>query len=81
MHQQLRNEDGSSAVAFVNYSMGPATVGYTGSSSAMQELTYSSNAGAREVEAYGIAFNVNESLSVSWNQHNMTYKKVGASAM
>ncbi|WP_440930981.1 porin [Candidatus Pelagibacter sp.] len=71
------NQDGSSSVAFANYSMGPVTVGYTGSSSSNVRST-NANDGGREVEAYGIAFNVNEALSVSWNQHTLTYKKKGA---
>jgi hypothetical protein len=75
---EAANNDGSSAVAFANYSMGPVTVGYTGSSSSNARDTSSNNSGGREVEAYGIAFNVNESLSVSWNQHTLTYKKQGA---
>ena len=33
------------------------------------------NTGGREVEAYGIAFAVNDNLSISYNEHNMTYKK------
>ena len=37
-------------------------------------------AGAREVEAFGIAFAVNDNLSISYNQHDMTYKKNGSSA-
>ena len=72
------NEDGSSAVAFANYSMGPVTVGYTGSSSANARDTSSNNSGGREVEAYGVAFNINESLSVSWNQHELKYLKSGS---
>ena len=74
-------EDGSSVVGYANYTMGPATVGVTLSeSSNARTANTTTNAGGREVEAYGIAFAINDSLSVSWNQHNMTYKKNGSNA-
>ncbi len=74
------NEDGSSVVGYANYVMGPATVGITLSDSNNARLggttaSVNANAGAREVEAYGIAFAVNDNLSISYNEHNMTYKK------
>jgi outer membrane protein OmpU len=72
------NEDGSSVVGFANYSMGPMTVGVTMSESNNVRAADGTNSGGREVEAYGVAFNVNESLSVSYNQHNMNYTKQGA---
>jgi len=79
------NEDGSSSVAYANYTMGPATVGITISDSSNARLggttsSANNNDGGREVEAYGIAFAVNENLSISYNEHNMTYKKRGGSA-
>ncbi len=61
----------TSVVGYVNYTMGPATVGITMSES------YGGTAGANEVEAYGIAFNVNDNLSVSYNEHNNTYLGAG----
>jgi len=74
-------EDGSSVVGYANYTMGPATVGVTLSeSSNARTANTTTNAGGREVEAYGIALAINDSLSVSWNQHNMTYKKNGSNA-
>ena len=74
-------EDGSSVVGYAKYAMGPATVGITMSeSSNTRTANTTTNAGGREVEAYGIAFAINDSLSVSYNQHNMTYKKNGANA-
>lgn len=74
-------EDGSSVVGYANYTMGPVTAGLTLSeSNNTRSATANTNAGAREVEAYGIAFAVNENLSISWNQHNMTYKNNGAAA-
>jgi len=72
-------EDGSSAVAFANYVMGPATVGITMSdSNNARTANTTTNSGGREVEAYGISFAVNDNLSVSYNEHNMTYKKNAA---
>ena len=69
-------EDGSSSVAYANYVMGPATVGITISdSNNARTANTTTNAGGREVEAYGISFAVNDNLSISYNEHNMTYKK------
>ena len=73
-------EDGSSVVGFANYVMGPATVGVTLSDSNNARSATGANDGGREVEAYGIAFAINDSLSISYNQHDMTYKKNGSSA-
>jgi predicted porin len=76
---EVGKEDGSSVVAFANYTMGPVTAGVTMSESNNARVaTTGVNSGAREVTAMGIAFAVNESLSVSYNQHDMTYAKVGA---
>ena len=75
----LGREDGGSVVGFVNYVMGPATVGVTLSdSNNARTANTTTNSGGREVEAYGISFAVNENLSVSYNEHNMTYKKNAA---
>jgi len=79
--QIVGQEDGSSVVGYANYTMGPVTAGVTLSeSNNVRSTTANTNTGAREVEAYGIAFAVNENLSISWNQHNMTYKKNGSNA-
>jgi outer membrane protein OmpU len=77
--QVAGNEDASSVVGFANYTMGPATVGVTLSES-NNVRSDNANVGAREVEAYGIAFAINENLSVSYNEHNTTFKKNGALA-
>ena len=74
-------EDGSSVVGFANYTMGPVTAGVTMSeSNNARSATANTNAGGREVTAMGIAFAVNESLSISYNQHDMTYKNNGGTA-
>jgi hypothetical protein len=76
---EVGKEDGSSVVAFANYTMGPVTAGVTMSESNNARVaTTGVNSGAREVTAMGIAFAVNESLSISYNQHDMTYDKAGA---
>ena len=74
------NEGDASSVGFANYAMGPATVGVTLSDSNNARSATGANDGGREVEAYGIAFAINDSLSISYNQHDMTYKKNGSSA-
>ena len=77
--QVAGKEDGSSVVGYANYTMGPATVGVTLSES-NNVRSNNANVGAREVEAYGIAFAINENLSVSYNEHNTTFKKNGSDA-
>jgi outer membrane protein OmpU len=79
--QVVGQEDGSSVVGFANYTMGPVTAGVTMSeSNNARSATANTNAGGREVTAMGIAFAVNESLSISYNQHDMTYKNNGGTA-
>jgi len=74
-------ENGSSSVAFANYTMGSITAGITVSDSAnTRSATTASdnNRGGRQVEAYGVSMAVNDNLSISYNEHNMTYTKQGA---
>ena len=73
-------EDGSSVVGYANYTMGSITAGVTLSESANTRsgTAISSNVGGREVEAYGVSMAINDNLSISYNQHNMTYTKQGA---
>jgi outer membrane protein OmpU len=59
---------------FANYSVGPVTIGYqhsdidNGGASATDEIT----------DAFGIAFNVNENLSVSYGQRDVEYDSATA---
>ena len=54
--------------------MGSFTVGYTqGETSGGTAAT-----SAQIMSAYGIAFNVNDNLSVSYNDHEIEYKKTAA---
>ena len=62
--------------AFANYSVGPVTFGY--------QMSYinSNVAGTddREVGAWGLAFNVNENLSISYGERDVVFKGAGLSA-
>ena len=73
-------ENGSSSVAYANYTMGSITAGITVSDSAntRSATAVATNEGGREVEAYGVSMAVNDNLSISYNEHNMTYRKAGA---
>ena len=70
------SQDQSSAGAYANYAYGPVTVGYT--------RTYTSGniaaSAANQIDAYGIAFNVNENLSISYNEHENEFKKTSTAA-
>ena len=72
------NDDGSSVVGYANYTFGSITAGVTLSDSSNARGTDNANAGGREVEAYGISMAVNENLSVSYNEHNTTFRKKGS---
>ena len=70
-------------VWYATYSAGPISVGYshsyydsglTGSATATTTAkTVGTSAGIFEMEAYSIAFNVNDNLSISWTQSDDTY--------
>ena len=68
--------DIESIIGFAKYAMGPITVGYQ-----MAE-TSGGTAGAtmKAIEGYGIVFNVNENLSVSYNQLDQEFKNTGGTA-
>jgi outer membrane protein OmpU len=70
------SQDGSSVGGYANYSMGPLTVGYTSTYSSGSTAASAANA----VTAYGIAFNVNENLSISYNEHENEFKKTSTAA-
>jgi len=74
----LGHEDGSSVVGYANYTMGSITAGVTLSDSNNARSATGANDGGREMEAYGISMAVNDNLSISYNQHNLTYKKNAA---
>ena len=62
--------------AWVNYSTGPVSVGYRLSS--IQSGT--AGTAGKEVEAYAIAFNVNDAMSVSIATQDVEYDNTGAAA-
>jgi outer membrane protein OmpU len=60
--------------AFANYSYGPVTVGYQ-----MSEIDVGSTGSNDEIaDAWGVALNVNESLSVSYGERDVEYDKPSA---
>jgi len=70
-----QNEDEHSTV-FVNYSMGSVTAGIQ-----MSKIDKGSNAAKDQaVEAWGLAFNVNDDLSISYGEREVEYQGAGATA-
>ena len=66
--------DNTDFTAFVNYTVGPVSVGY-------QEAAYDAGGagGTNEYsKRWGIAFNVNENLSISYGEAETEYAKAGA---
>ena len=62
------------ATIFANYSAGPVTFGYQKS-----EIQVASNGGAGQItDAWGVAFNVNDSLSVSYGEREVEYGNASA---
>jgi len=63
-------------IGYANYTMGPVTVGYT-----MGETSGGADGhDMHQMTAYGIAFNVNENLSISYNNHEVEYLKTPTAA-
>ena len=68
--------DAEHMTAFANYSIGPVTFG-------IQQSYIDSNAvgtSDQETTAWGLAFNVNENLSVSYGERDVNFKKGGTIA-
>ena len=63
-------------IAYINYSTGPVSVGYR--ISEIQSGTASAT--GKNVEAYAIAFNVNDNMSVSIATQDTEYDKAGVAA-
>jgi len=62
-------DDDEHLTAFINYSFGPVTVGMQQS-----EMTFgAAGAASEQVEAFGIAFNVNDDLSVSYGEREVEF--------
>ena len=68
--------DAEHMTAFANYSMGPVTVGF-------QKSYIEANKNGtddEETTAWGLAFNVNENLSLSYGERDVVFKGAGTSA-
>ncbi len=62
-------DDDEHLTAFVNYSFGPVTVGMQQS-----EMTFgAAGVASEQVEAFGIAFNVNDDLSISYGEREVEF--------
>jgi outer membrane protein OmpU len=72
------NIDTSSSTAFANYAFGPVTAGVQSSYTSGSTSATGSTIGSNEVMIYGIAFNVNDSLSVSYTDYENKYLKRGS---
>ena len=68
--------DAEHMTAFANYSVGPVTFGYQ-----MSYIDANVNGtDDEETTAWGLAFNVNENLSISYGERDVVFKGAGASA-
>ena len=74
----VANIDTQSTTGFFTYSIGAVTVGYQQSYTSGSASTANTTIGANDVEMYGIAFNVNDALSISYQDYDNTYKKRGS---
>ena len=74
----VANIDTSSTVVFAKYAFGPVTVGYQTNYTSGSVSTANTTIGANEVNIMGIAFNVNDSLSVSYTDYENKYLKRGS---
>jgi outer membrane protein OmpU len=70
--------DTESVAAFANYSFGPLTVGVQNNYTSGSVNASGVHIGANEVFAFGVAMNVNDSLSVSYNDYENKYLKRGS---
>ena len=68
--------DDDHTTVFANYSVGPATFGVQ-----MSSIEYGTTGTADEnTEAWGIAFNVNDDLSISYGERDLEYDGAGSAA-
>ena len=68
---QSTTTDIETIIGYANYTVGPVTLGYTQG----EQSGGTQGSDMHAMEAYGIVFNVNENLSVSFNNHEVKYKK------
>jgi len=71
------NHDDEHFTGFINYSAGPVTLGYQQS-----HIANGAVGGTNQtVDAWGIAVNVNENLSVSYGERDVEFDKAGAAVV
>ena len=58
-------------IGYANYTVGPVVLGVTMGESSGGTVGHDSHT----VEGYGIAFNINENLSISYNNNEVTYNR------
>ena len=73
----VANIDTESVVGGLVYAMGPISVGYQQNYTSGSVSATNTTIGANDVEMFGIAFNVNDALSISYQEYENTYKKRG----
>ena len=74
----VANIDTASTVVFAKYAFGPVSVGLQQNYTSGSVSSANTTTGANEVNIMGIAFNVNDSLSVSYNDYENKYLKRGS---
>ena len=74
----VANIDTKSVTGHANYAFGPVTAGVTSSYTSGSTSAAGTTIGANEVMIYGIAFNVNDNLSISYTDYENKYLKRGS---
>jgi len=74
----VANIDTESTTGFFTYSVGAVTVGYQQSYTSGSASTANTTIGANAVEMMGIAFNVNDAFSISYQDYDNEYLKRGS---
>ena len=72
------NGDQTDITGFVNYSIGPVTLGYQMSYEDNMVNTSGATTADQEATRWGIAFNINENLSVSYGEAETEFKNASA---
>ena len=72
------NGDKKDMTVFANYSMGPVTFGYQISNEDNNVTSTGASTADQDATRWGIAFNVNENLSISYGEAETEFVKAGA---
>ena len=74
---QVNGGDDEHQTIFANYSFGPATFGVQ-----LSEIDFAGTSSTdEELQAWGLAFNVNENLSLSYGEREVDYKPTGSATV